>query len=63
MLVEGQSMEGFEKAFDDAVTKAPGSTVPRRYELRRVWVDQGGVVGRMYGCEVEVSGPDVPTDR
>ncbi len=63
MLIEGQSMEGFEKAFDDAVAKAPGGNLPRRYELRRVWMDQGGIAGRMFGCEVEVSEPAVSADK
>lgn len=62
MLVEGTSIEGFEEAFADAVAKAPGGNTPRRYELRRVWLDQGGIVGRMFGCEVEVSGPDVDAE-
>ena len=58
MKVTGTSPVGFEQAWADALAQAPREdNVPRRYELKSAWFEDGGIVGPRYSCEVEVSGP------
>ncbi|RXZ72367.1 hypothetical protein [Agromyces albus] len=60
MLVRGSSQSDFADAFEDVIRQAPpAGNVPRTYELKRSWAEQGGFIGISYYVDVEVSGPDV----
>ena len=60
MKAKGASQESLEAALKDAISQAPRTgNAPRHYEITRQWVEDGGVVGRMYYVEVRVAGHDV----
>jgi hypothetical protein len=60
MLVRGSSQSDFADAFEDVIRQAPpAGNVPRTYELKRSWAEQGGFVGIVYYVDVEVIGQDV----
>ena len=60
MQVKGSSQIGLADAVEDAMNQAPRTgNEPRTYEVRRQWVEDGGIVGRMYYAEVRVTGADV----
>lgn len=64
MQVTGTSREGFERAFADAAGQVPppGGDIEYRYELRRSWLVDGGLLGPMYNCEVVVTGPGLSSE-
>jgi flavin-binding protein dodecin len=60
MQVKGASQSSLADALEDAIRQAaPTNDIPQTYELRRAWVEAGGIVGQMYYVEVNVTGPDV----
>jgi flavin-binding protein dodecin len=60
MHVKGASQSSLADALDNAIREAaPTNDIPRTYDVRRAWVEVGGIVGQMYYVEVDVTGPDV----
>lgn len=60
MQVKGHAKSSLADALEEAITSAPRTgNAPRTYEVIRAWVEDGGVVGRMYYVEVRVTGQDV----
>lgn len=55
-MIKGGSPTGLNEALEDAINQAPRTgNEPWSYEITKSWVEDGGVVGRMYYVEVRVT--------
>ncbi len=60
MQIKGESRSSLAEALEHAIDQAPRTgDAPSTYEIRRSWVEDGGVVGRMYYVEVRVTGQHI----